>query len=114
MNNNGNSDPSNVFQQPIGHFDVDQRAVDINLLFRKLCPIHSTPLILKQEIRLGDDDTRLRYQCSSCGVYVHFKGDELKSYSAGHALDVVNDMRIKERGLAASKPNPTTNSGIKV
>jgi hypothetical protein len=53
MNNNENSDPSNVFQQPIGCFDVDQKDVYIDLLSRKLCPIHSTPLVLKKEIRLG-------------------------------------------------------------
>ena len=105
---------SKVFQKPIGYFDVDQRDADIDFLFRKLCPFHSTPLILNQEIRLGGDDIRLRYQCGFCGVYVDFKGDELKSYSVGHALDVVNDMRIEERELKAAKINPTANNCIEV
>lgn len=114
MNNNGNSDSSNVFQKPIGYFDVDQRYADIDFLSRKLCPFHSTPLILNQEIRLGGDDNRLRYRCRSCGCYVDFKGDELTTSSVGWALNVVNEMRIEERELTAEKINPTTNSCIEV
>ena len=114
MNKIGNSDSSNVLQRPPGYFDVAQRDADIDLLSRKLCPFHSTPLILNQEIRLGDDDNRLRYRCRSCGVYVDFKGDELKSYSVGHALDVVNDMRIEERELTAAKIDPTDEDYIEV
>jgi len=108
MNNNGSPHPN------IGYFEVSQRDKDIDFLSRKICPIHSTPLSLDHGFSLGGDDARLRYQCKSCGIYVDFKGDELKSYSVGHALDVVNEMRIEERELAAAKNNPTAEGDIEI
>jgi hypothetical protein len=114
MNKIGVSDSGNVRQQPIGYFDVDQRDADIDLLYRKVCPFHSTPLTLKKEIRLGGGDNRLRYGCRSCRCYVDFKGNEMKPGSIGWAIEIVNDMRMEERELTAAKGKPTEEIGIEI
>jgi hypothetical protein len=114
MNKIGVWDLSNVFQHPSGHCDVDQNDVCIDLLFRKLCPVHLTPLVLYKVTSSGGDYIREKYGCMSCGCSADFVGDELKSDSVGRTLYFINLMINEEKEFAAAINNPAAKGSVKV
>ena len=114
MNKIGVWNLGNVFQHPSGHGDYDQNDVCVDLLFRKLCPVHLTPFVLRKVTRLGDDYTREQYGCLSCGCIADFVGDELKSDSVGRTLDTINLMVKEARELTAAKVNSNAKGGVEI
>jgi hypothetical protein len=114
MNKIGVWDLSKIFQHPSGHCDVDQTEVCIDLLSRKLCPIHLTPLILRNVYRLGEDYIREQFGCMTCRCRADFVGDELKTDSVGRALDIINLMINEEKEFAAAINNPAAKGSVKV
>lgn len=114
MNKFGVWDPSNPFQHPSGHGDYDQNDVCVDLLFRKLCPVHLTPLVLRKVTRSGGDYTREQYGCMSCDCSADFVGDELKSDSVGRTLYFINLWIKERREMEVAKNNPTAKGGVEV
>ena len=114
MNKNGVWKLGNVLQHPSGHGDVSEKDLCIDLLSRKLCPMHSTPLILRNVYRLGEDYIREQYGCITCRCRADFVGDELKTDSVGRTLEFIN-LWIKETGeMKVAKNNPAAKSGVEV
>ena len=112
MNKIGVWNLGNVLQHPSGYDDVKKSAVCIDLLSRKLCPIHLTPLILRNIFRAGEDYIREQYGCKTCRCRADFVGEELKTDSVGRTVDFIN-LWIKEiREMKVEKTNPK--SGIEV
>ena len=104
----------NVLHHPSGHGDVNKKDVCFDLLYRKLCPMHLTPLILYNVYRLGDDYIREQYGCMTCRCRADFVGDELKSDSVGRTLDIINLMIKEKKELAAAKINLTEEDGVEI
>jgi len=104
----------NVLHHPSGHGDVNKRDVCFDLLYRKLCPMHLTPLILYNVYRLGGDYIREQYGCMFCGCSADFVGDELKTGSVGRTLDTINLMVKEVRELTAAKVNSNAKGGVEI
>jgi hypothetical protein len=114
MNKIGVWNLGNVLQHPSGHGDVDQTDVVIDLLSRKLCPVHLSPLVRCNVITLHDDYTRVRYGCMSCRCTADFVGDELKTDSVGRTLEFINLMIKDLREFAAAIIKPTAKGGVRI
>lgn len=114
MNKIGAWSLSSVFRHPSSHYDVAQKDVCIDLLSRKLCPIHLTPLILRNVHKLGGDYIREQYGCMTCPCQADFVGDELKSDSVGRTLDFIYLMIKEMRDIKAAEINSTPKVGVKI
>jgi hypothetical protein len=114
MNKPGVWDLDSPLQHPSCYGGLDMVDVCADLLFRKLCPVHLTPLIPYKKCELGEDYTRVQYGCLSCRCTADYVGDELKSDSVGRTLEIINLMIEEERELSAAKINPAAESGIQV
>jgi len=104
----------NVLQHPSGHGDVNKKDMCIDLLSRKLCPIHLTPLILRNVYRLIEDYIREQYGCMTCRCSADFVGDELKPDSVGRTLEFINYMIEEAREMKPAKSNRITKSCVEV
>ena len=114
MNKIGVWNQGNVLQHPSGHGDVNKNDACIDLLSRKLCPIHLTPLILRNVYRLGGDYIREQYSCMTCRCRADFVGDELKTDSVGRTLEFINLWIKERREMKVAKNNPAAKSGVEV
>ena len=103
-------DLSNLFHHPFSHGDVDQKDRWINLLSRKFCPLHLTPLVLYNVFK-SDDYIREQYGCVSCRCTADFVGDEMKSGSVGPTLDFIELFNKDVKKFTAVKNNPTDEDG---
>ena len=114
MNKIGVWNQGNVLQHPSGHGDVKKNDVCFDLLYRKLCPMHLTPLILRNVYKLGEDYIREQYGCMTCRCRADFVGDELKTDSVGRTLEFINLWIKERREMKVAKIKPTAKSGVEV
>lgn len=88
----------NFFQHPFKPSNVSPEDVVYNLLERKLCPIHLSPLILCEQIELHDGEyIRKRYGCLECHCEADFVGYELKSDSVCRTIEFINNTVVLKK-----------------
>jgi len=104
---------NNVSHHPFSKGDIYQKDRIIDLLSRKICPVHLTPLVLYNVFR-ADDYIRKQYGCISCRCTADFVGEELKSDSIGRTLYFIDLMREEEQELAAARTHQTDDEGKEV
>jgi hypothetical protein len=101
-----------VSHHPFSKSNVYRNDRIIDLLSRKICPVHLIPLVLYNVFR-ADDYIRKQYGCVSCRCTADFVGEELKSDSIGRSLYFIDLMR-EEQELVAAKTHQTDDEGKEV